>query len=117
MRAFIALSLLFVSGCDGRADAAVKAAIRDKMLDPDAAQFRAVEACPADKAMWKGEVNGKNAYGAYTGFRPFFFAASVAQYPGDASYRSYAVRCFGQQFVDKMDEEMKGLTGKRAYEF
>lgn len=45
-------------------------AVRDLMADPAAAQFRKVSRC-TDGPGIHGEVNGKNAFGGYVGFRPF----------------------------------------------
>ena len=46
------------------------------MKDPSSAQFKA-EAYKADAAgdVWVicGQVNAKNAYGGYVGFRPYYF--------------------------------------------
>lgn len=46
--------------------------VRESMLDPSAAQFRNVRIVNFESGkIICGEVNGKNAYGAYTGYRPF----------------------------------------------
>jgi hypothetical protein len=50
--------------------------VRDKLKDPDSANFRNVElhagAKPEAGSVYVcGEVNSKNSYGGYVGFRPF----------------------------------------------
>jgi len=81
--------------------AAAKSAVRREMRDPDAAQFREMGGCFKDKAIVKGEVNGKNAYGAYTGFRPFYFAdgravlANTEDLFGGSEFEEVARRCDG----------------------
>lgn len=49
-----------------------KKTLADSLRDPGAAQFRNVRTVSynAGKVIC-GEVNGKNAYGAYVGFKPF----------------------------------------------
>jgi hypothetical protein len=49
-----------------------KDAIRDKLKDPESAQFRNVQ---IGKEKWKpvrGEVNAKNSYGGYIGYDKFY---------------------------------------------
>ena len=54
-----------------------EAAVRRNALDPDAVQFRNERVslnAPEGKGVRKvvcGEYNGKNTYGAYTGFKPY----------------------------------------------
>lgn len=44
----------------------------DSLKDPGAAQFKNVRMTPyLDGKVICGEVNGKNSYGAYVGFKPF----------------------------------------------
>lgn len=46
--------------------------IADSLRDPSSAQFRNVRMVPyKDGRVICGEVNGKNAYGGYVGFKPF----------------------------------------------
>lgn len=50
--------------------------VKQQLKDPSSAQFRnAFITTPADdtsQISYCGEVNAKNAYGGYTGFKPFF---------------------------------------------
>nr|WP_295111768.1 hypothetical protein [uncultured Caulobacter sp.] len=58
---------LTLCGCDGKIGDAKKLVAHD-LKDPSSAQFRDVKA--SSQAVC-GEVNAKNSYGAYTGFRHF----------------------------------------------
>lgn len=58
---------LTVTGCDGRVSDAKKLVARD-LKDPASAQFRDVH---ANGPAVCGEINSKNSYGAYVGFRRF----------------------------------------------
>lgn len=72
-RPFVAaLALLMLSGCD-QAEGQAKKLVADSLRDPASAQFREVEKVLQDDGRYVvcGEVNGKNAYGAYSGFTGF----------------------------------------------
>lgn len=56
-----------LAGCSDTGSA--KTAVADQMKDPSSAQFREVRR--VDDAVC-GEVNGKNSFGAYSGFQRFF---------------------------------------------
>jgi hypothetical protein len=63
---------------DQRIIADAEAAVRKNALDPAAVQFRdekvslyVPEGKTGTRRVVCGEYNGKNAYGAYTGFKPF----------------------------------------------
>lgn len=62
-----------------------EAAVRERMIDPAAAEFRNVRR--GEQGAICGEVNGKNGFGAYKGFVPFFVDASgIAMiHPGDSA--------------------------------
>jgi hypothetical protein len=69
MRALMVLSVaLFLSGCGGRIDKA-KALAANQLRDPGSAQFRNIK---QSGGFVCGEINGKNGYGAYNGFRRFY---------------------------------------------
>jgi len=54
-----------------------KMAISDRLLDPSSAQFTAITVknrAYDGKKVVCGFVNGKNAFGGYTGFKRFFYA-------------------------------------------
>lgn len=68
MRVFlIAMLCLGLGACGGPVEDAKKLVAHD-LKDPSSAQFRDVK--KTGKAVC-GEVNGKNAYGAYVGFKHF----------------------------------------------
>lgn len=51
--------------------------ITSELKDPASAQFRRIRSCLPKKGTsvaWAGEVNAKNSYGGYGGFKKFFFA-------------------------------------------
>lgn len=78
-------------------------AVADQLRDPQAAQFRNVRAIrdqDGDEALC-GEVNGKNAYGGYIGFQPFYAAivaignraSAVLWMPPGIPVRTVLMRC------------------------
>ncbi|NTU73942.1 hypothetical protein HGB07_07350 [Candidatus Roizmanbacteria bacterium] len=50
-----------------------KDAIREKLKDPESAQFRNVRVGAEDFKPVRGEVNAKNSYGGYIGYDKFYF--------------------------------------------
>lgn len=58
-----------ISACDSPRVSAAKEAVRNGMRDPDSVEFRGIY--ETERAVC-GEVNAKNAFGAYVGFRPFY---------------------------------------------
>lgn len=48
-----------------------KAAVTASLFDPKAAEFRNITVSEVDSKVLCGEVNGKNRFGAYTGFTYF----------------------------------------------
>lgn len=74
------LALTLPAAASERAEvaAAKDVAARD-LKDPTSAQFRNLRiAGTGDKATVCGEINGKNSYGGYVGFRKFVVAANTA---------------------------------------
>lgn len=80
--AFIALFAVLPARADDEALLAkAKDAVSRDMLDPEAARFRDLriykkpptDEDPDGMSLVCGEVNGKNAYGAYTGYSRFFW--------------------------------------------
>lgn len=102
MRRMILAILPLLCACEGEAEKAV----RRGMLDPDATQFRDVRQCTGDRAVWRGEANGKNSFGAYTGFKPFFFADGIVAYAGDGAFTAMMDRCYS----DLKPSEAAGAT-------
>jgi hypothetical protein len=73
--------MLALAACDPNISQA-KEAVRNLEKDPDAAQFRNVREC-ATGFYVTGEVNGKNSYGAYEGFKTFYANSAGAHIVDD----------------------------------
>jgi len=101
------LPILLLAACDTPRGEAENLIRRD-LLDPDAAQFRDMERCVADRAIWRGEINAKNAYGAYTGFKLFYFSDYRMVYIDDADFGHMMKRCFGPFAADFPTESPSG---------
>lgn len=90
-----------IVGCGG--DTAIvnaEEAMRSKLRDPGSAQFRNVERCGAGEIV-HGEVNGKNSYGAYTGFTKFYSdGVSASSDFGDYDHRQLFEACM----LDMMED-------------
>ena len=73
MRIYLALfAVILATGCDSRAESDAKEAVKVVLRDPASAQFSNVEEVDGDGIVC-GEVNSKNAYGAYTGALSFVY--------------------------------------------
>lgn len=84
-----ALSALFLIGCDSGEPNIVrdaKAAVQDRLTDPASAQFKSVFECAGKKGMASGEVNAKNKFGGYTGFRMFYYHSGQAFILGELPF-------------------------------
>jgi hypothetical protein len=68
-RFLLALAAVAVAGCSGGHGGAEQL-VRRQMFDPEAARFRRVIRGEGPRT-WCGEVNGRNRYGGYVGFRRF----------------------------------------------
>lgn len=70
--AVLALITLAAAGCSKAVDDA-KATVANQMRDPSSAQFREVREVRQNDGSLAvcGEVNGKNGFGAYSGFQEF----------------------------------------------
>ena len=55
-----------------------KKAVRERLKDPESAKFKDVSThkTPAGGLLVCGNVNSKNSFGGYVGFRPFMYATS-----------------------------------------
>ena len=86
---------LTLSGCadptpDPKADliAAARIATAAELKDPDSAKFRNLLAYP-DRKLVCGQVNGKNSFGAYSGFTDFYYDNGFAMIADhDSIFRS-----------------------------
>jgi hypothetical protein len=76
---------LGLSGCSGGAEDAAKKLVADQLRDPASAQFREVKVVKQQDGSEAvcGEVNGKNAYGGYVGFRGFVVHGSEVHMRND----------------------------------
>jgi hypothetical protein len=71
MRRLLVVGLAFaVAGCGGSDIEKARTAVAERLKDPDSAKFRN-ERKVSDGGVC-GEVKGKNGFGAYSGFTPFF---------------------------------------------
>ena len=75
------LALLTLMACEPSSFKKAREAVAHDMRDPESSQFRAVSA-GFDGAVC-GEVNSKNAMGAYVGFRRFAWSDSLGAYVDD----------------------------------
>lgn len=79
------LSLVWLSGCQGwQAERDAQETVGRLLKDPSSAQYQNVTYVSSKEAVC-GEVNAKNSYGAYVGFRRFHVRAGKAMLePSDA---------------------------------
>ena len=91
MKRFVLIFALCLAGCS----AAAKDAVRGVLLDPDAAQFKNMETCPAAGGMATGEVNAKNRSGAFAGSMPFFVNGPEVTFVDDPSFTRLLDECYG----------------------
>jgi len=90
------LIALYSCNADRRA---AEAEVARNLKDPQSAQFRDVIKCPAENWLFTGEVNAKNSYGAYNGFKRFYASDSYSYIEGtlgDDFDQERAVDCFGK---------------------
>lgn len=66
-------------GSGGDINAGILSTLADMFSDPDAVQFRRLRV--GNDALC-GEINAKNAFGAYVGFQPFFEMHYASIAPG-----------------------------------
>jgi hypothetical protein len=75
------LAMLALTACEPSSFKQAREAVSHNMRDPESSQFRAVAAGYAGAVC--GEVNAKNAMGAYVGFRRFAWSDSLGAYVDD----------------------------------
>jgi hypothetical protein len=108
MKAVVAAGLVVAaSGCDTHG--AAEEAVRAQLKDGDSAKFRNLYVKTQFSGQYVGtkfvndvatcgEVNAKNGYGAYTGFRRFYVLGSSVTIPDDGDdigMRSLKLHCDG----------------------
>ena len=76
-------SIAFSSESDEKILQAIKENVKDKLRDPESARFKDLKLIRLDNAIYAcGEVNAKNAFGGYTGFK-MFFASPISQFKSE----------------------------------
>lgn len=109
MKAKIGLiCLVALAACNSQARE-IEAAVSEKMKDPDSTKFRDIEPCSADPNVFTGEYNSKNGYGAYNGFKRFFYANGMPQFLDEDDFgldrfEELAKRCYGKLYSDPAAE-------------
>ena len=89
-----AIAICILSACNQHSEA--EDAVRQYMMDPDATQFRDVSTCPDDPSLTSGEYNSKNGYGAYVGFKSFYYTRELGPvFSGDEEFGALIGRCYG----------------------
>lgn len=73
-----------------------KQTVAASLKDPESAKFRSLDVY-VDKKIVCGEINGKNGYGAYAGFSPFYYQSGYGQITDYDSifYPRYEEVCLG----------------------
>lgn len=121
---------ILLAGCDSPLSKAQEIAARN-LKDPSSAQFRDVREARGGAVC--GEMNGKNAFGAYTGFKRFVVRAgtsSVVTEPDeamteaeqqiatdqcrDSSGLGYAAEHSACEGVTKLTEQIKARSAFRS---
>lgn len=91
---------LAVAGCDGLGvgeDAQIKERIKETFVDPSSVRFSDFGRCPADKDVWRGDVDAKNRMGAYTGEKPFFYKGGILTTVEDRRFIKVMNECYGKK--------------------
>lgn len=86
----LAACALGLAACDSD----IKNAVRQTIADPASAQFRNISQCPKNRAIFYGEVNSKNAFGAYDGYKPFYYVDGRVEYAQNGNFTELIERCF-----------------------
>lgn len=94
------LMIVAISACSDKKLDEAEELVRNTLNDPFSAEFRDVRTCYDDKDIVMGEVNGKNLYGAYTGFKPFYLSGYTVAFAGDDEFVNFMGRCFGSDDTD-----------------
>lgn len=106
----IAVLALSLGACDYGPTGDAKRAARADMLDEDSAKFRDVRQCHHNKSIVIGEVNGKNAYGAYSGYKTFLYQGGAAIFDGHPFFKPLTERCFGPEVTAETKRIMDGAS-------
>ena len=94
--------------------AEARAAISDTLKDPESAKFRYIVTVPAERVVC-GEVNGKNSFGAYSGYSRFYYrngSGHVVDYDS-IFWDEYVQRCAGPTVQSEIDGRVKRIANDR----
>lgn len=95
----VAFAALAATACGLTPASQAQDAVRRGLLDPDSAEFRDVSVCLADRSIIKGDVNSKNTFGGYVGFKPFFYDGFSVAYAVDDAFTALMDRCYGPEIT------------------
>jgi hypothetical protein len=100
-----------LTSCADEAFSEAQEAVRRDLRDPESAQFRDVKRCDKPNAI-QGEVNAKNAYGGYTGFKPFIYVDGRSAILGEnleswelAAWEELTRLCWSDEILKKVEAE------------
>lgn len=110
------IATLALAGCDPNISQA-KDAVRNLEKDSDSAEFRNVRECPTGFYV-TGEVNGKNSYGAYAGYKTFYANSAGAHIvdeddPADMT-DDYVKMCNDEAYKDAELQRIDNAAGVLA---
>lgn len=120
MRRFpIVIVALAVAGCDTRISDA-EAAVSAQLRDPDSAQFRDVRLVDQgrDGSAVCGQVNGRNGFGGYSGYEPFYVWQGTARIaPSDPEgamdfARSYTAICVEGDAAGDLERRIRAAEAR-----
>ncbi|HFT7037083.1 TPA: hypothetical protein ACXE54_003484 [Klebsiella michiganensis] len=106
-RALLLIAIIALAGCKPSADKAIELAKKEiaaDTRDPDSSKFRYVRFIQKEEAQDGaivgyvcGQINGKNAFGAYSGFVPFMLEIkmkSKGTFSNSVTYSVYGKQIF-----------------------
>jgi len=86
--------MLALTGCSVSDNYKAETAVRSLMRDPESVQFQGVSRCGGDTNIWNGNYNAKNAFGAYTGFKPFYYDGQSVVLLENYNFSNMTTRCY-----------------------
>lgn len=104
--AFVALG---IANCQSKKPdpvEAVKVALKANLKDPSSVQFRNVRLI--NNVIVCGEYNGKNSFGGYVGFEPFYGRITDS---GEVTAYSAAANPHGSNFAKVLNEACRDTSG------
>jgi hypothetical protein len=126
MRRLIMLSIATacLAACDTAptSEARAKQAVRERLFDPESAQFSELFKSPSDNGAICGLVNAKNRMGGYAGRAPFYYstltdyAAIVGEPLDDGDFIAYYYAMGGASEGERRREMAARCTDVRDWE-